>query len=97
MEVWYSGTSLLQLAVWQFVVAGPLYVLQLTTLRVLNQQLWTFYPTVTWPRDGGLTFCAEDVRRLSFLCLRFSVGFRYKKDLKFSLLTADIHFHNVAV
>jgi len=55
VAICYSGIVLLQLRVWHFCIAAPLYVLQLTTVRVPNQQHWTFYPAVTWSRDGVLT------------------------------------------
>ena len=74
----YSGAALHSAAysvtVWYI---GPLYVLQLTTVRLPNQQPFTFYPAVIQPREGFLTVCPEDVKILSFLCLRFTVGIRY--------------------
>jgi len=42
------------------------------SFRLTNRQLWTFYRAVMLPCDNIGAVCAEDVRRLSLLCLRLS-------------------------
>jgi hypothetical protein len=66
VAVWYSGAPLLHLTVWQFCIADS---------------PWSKPKSVDLlPRCYDvLTVFAEDVRRLSILCLWFSVAFRYYK------------------
>ena len=42
------------------------------SVRLSNRQLWTANRAVTLPCDSVRAVCAEDVRRLSILCLRLS-------------------------